>query len=227
MKRTDFIRRVVSAAVISLALPSTLVLKAFGANDRARTVANFAAESAHGRTSAAWAPPALNFPVPARPAVLARTSEMLESIAGQRGDGLTKSVEWRFNQVVDSAFSQHHHHGDDACSNETLSGTYAFRTDAHPTTGGERLNLALIRFHGDGTFDNLGFTTNTDGVVAHGTVSGLYIVNNDCSGFFLDLAGVEQGPFIVKSDGSEYYFLRTNPSSLMLAGTGTRVSMVR
>ena len=34
------------------------------------------------------------------------------------------------------------------CSNETLRGTYAFRSEANPTTGGKRLNLALIEFHG-------------------------------------------------------------------------------
>jgi hypothetical protein len=46
------------------------------------------------------------------------------------------------------------------CSNETLHGNYALRTDATPTTGGRRQNLALLRFNGNGTYDNLGFTVN-------------------------------------------------------------------
>lgn len=36
-----------------------------------------------------------------------------------------------------------------ACSNETLQGRYAFRTEADPISGGKRLNLALLEFHGD------------------------------------------------------------------------------
>ena|SRR5437763_1345236 len=72
------------------------------------------------------------------------------------------------------------------CSNETLQGRYAFRSEATPVSGGKRLNLALIEFHGS-----------------------------------------VQGPIIAKEDGSEYYFLRTNPANLMLAGTGTRINRSR
>jgi hypothetical protein len=110
------------------------------------------------------------------------------------------------------------------CSNKTLQGTYAFRSEANPTTGGKRLNLALIAFHGDGTYTNLGFTVNTNGVISTGTLTALYSINADCSGVLLNPDGSEQGPVIVHEDGSEFYFLRTNPSTLMLVGTGTRVS---
>ncbi len=110
------------------------------------------------------------------------------------------------------------------CSNETLRGTYAFRSEANPTTGGKRLNLALIEFHGDGTYTNLGFTVITNGVISTGTLTALYRINADCSGVLLNPDGSEQGPVIVHEDGSEFYFLRTNPSTLMLVGTGTRVS---
>jgi hypothetical protein len=110
------------------------------------------------------------------------------------------------------------------CSNRTLRGTYAFRSEATPTTGGRRLNLALIEFHGDGTYSNLGFTVNTDGVIATGTLNALYSINADCSGVLLNPDGSVQGPVIVHEDGSEFYFLRTNPSTLMLVATGTRVS---
>jgi hypothetical protein len=110
------------------------------------------------------------------------------------------------------------------CSNKTLRGTYAFRSEASPTTGGRRLNLSLIEFHGDGTYTNLGFTVNTDGVISTGTLSALYSINADCSGVLLNPDGSQQGPVIVHEDGSEFYFLRTNPSTLMLVGTGTKVS---
>jgi len=110
------------------------------------------------------------------------------------------------------------------CSNRTLQGTYAFRSEASPTSGGRRLNLALIEFHGDGTYTNLGFTANTDGVVATGTLTALYNINADCSGVLLNPDGSVQGPVIAHEDGSEFYFLRTNPSTLMLVGTGTKVT---
>jgi len=110
------------------------------------------------------------------------------------------------------------------CSNETLRGTYAFRSDATPTTGGKRLNLALIEFHGDGTYTNLGFTVNNNGAISTGTLSALYNINADCSGVLINPDGSVQGPIIVHEDGSQFYFLRTNPSTLMLVGTGTKVS---
>jgi len=60
------------------------------------------------------------------------------------------------------------------CDNSTLNGRYAFRSEASPTTGGRRLNLSLLEFHGDGTYDNLGFTVNTDGTITTGTLSARY-----------------------------------------------------
>jgi hypothetical protein len=110
------------------------------------------------------------------------------------------------------------------CSNESLRGRYAFRSEASPISGGRRLNLALLEFHGDGTYSNLGFTVNTDGVVTTGTLMARYQINADCSGQVLNLDGSEQGPLIVKEDGEEFYFLRTNPAALMLVGIGTRVN---
>ena len=47
----------------------------------------------------------------------------------------------------------------------------ALRTDATPTTGGRRQNLALLRFNGNGTYDNLGFTVNDSGVVTTGVAT--------------------------------------------------------
>jgi hypothetical protein len=104
---------------------------------------------------------------------------------------------------------------------------YAFRSEANPTTGGKRLNLALLEFHGDGTYSNLGFTVNNNGVISTGTLDALYSINADCSGTLLNPDGSEQGPVIVEENGSEFYFLRTNPSTLMLVGTGTKVNRGR
>ena len=113
------------------------------------------------------------------------------------------------------------------CSNWTLQGRYAFRSEASPVSDGRRLNLALLEFHGDGTYSNLGATTNTDGVISTRTLTALYEVNADCSGQFLNLDGSVQGPIITKEDGSEFYFLRTNPADLLLVGTGTRITRSR
>src|SRR5215471_18569764 len=82
------------------------------------------------------------------------------------------------------------------CSNKTLQGSYAWRTEASPTAGGRRLNLALLDFHGDGTYTNLGFTVNTDGVITTGTLTALYTVDADCRGFLLNPDGSVQGPLI-------------------------------
>jgi hypothetical protein len=113
------------------------------------------------------------------------------------------------------------------CSNWTLQGRYALRSEASPVSGGRRLNLALLEFHGDGTYSNLGFTVNTDGVISTGTLTANYEVNANCSGQLLNPDGSVQGPIITKEDGSEFYFLRTNPANLLLVGTGTRINRSR
>ena len=63
------------------------------------------------------------------------------------------------------------------CSNATLSGRYALRTDASPVEGGRRQNLALINFHGDGDYTNEGFTVNNNGVITRGTLDAKYQVD--------------------------------------------------
>lgn len=113
------------------------------------------------------------------------------------------------------------------CDDSTLKGRYAFRSEASPVAGGRRLNLALLEFHADGTYDNLGFTANADGTITTGTLTANYRINPDCSGRLLNPDGTDQGPLIVKENGTEFYFLRTVPSTLMLAGTGTRVDRGR
>ena len=110
------------------------------------------------------------------------------------------------------------------CSDETLRGRYAFRSEANPTTGGKRLNLAFLEFHGDGTYANLGFVVNDNGTISTGTLVANYHINADCSGHLINPDGSEQGPVIVKDNGSEFYFLRTNPAILMLVGTGTKIN---
>jgi hypothetical protein len=111
------------------------------------------------------------------------------------------------------------------CSNATLSGRYALRTDASPTTGGRRQVLALINYHGNGNYTNEGFTVNNNGVISRGTLEAKYQINSNCTGKLLELDGVtEQGDIIVSENGRELYFLRTNPANLMLTGVAPRVA---
>jgi len=111
------------------------------------------------------------------------------------------------------------------CSNATLTGRYALRTDASPVEGGRRQNLALINFHGDGDYTNEGYTLNDNGVITRGTLEAKYQVDSNCTGKLLELDGVtEQGDIIVLENGKEVYFLRTNPANLMLTGVLTRIS---
>ena len=60
-----------------------------------------------------------------------------------------------------------------------------------------------------------------------GTLNANYQINADCSGRILNPDGTDQGPVIVKENGKEFYFLRTNPADLMLVGTGTRIERHR
>jgi hypothetical protein len=113
------------------------------------------------------------------------------------------------------------------CSNETLRGMYAFRSEATPVSGGKRLNLALLEFHGDGTYSNLGYTVNSNGVITTGTLTANYQINANCSGQLLNPDGSVQGPIITKTEGSEFYFLRTNPPDLLLVGTATKIDRSR
>jgi hypothetical protein len=151
-------------------------------------------------------------------------------IAAACGSGLenastTGKASAAFDSATLSTANAHAHHA--KCDNSSLHGRYAFRSEASPTGGGRRLNLALLEFNGDGTYANLGFTVVTDGVVATGTLAANYQINSDCSGSLLNPDGSVQGPIIVKEDGDEFYFLRTNPASLMLTATGTRIDRHR
>lgn len=151
-------------------------------------------------------------------------------IAAACGSGLenastTGKTSTAFDSAALSTTRAHAAHAN--CDNSSLHGRYAFRSEASPTGGGRRLNLALLEFNGDGTYANFGFTAITDGVVTTGTLAANYQINADCSGSLVNPDGSVQGPIIVKEDGDEFYFLRTNPASLMLAATGTRIDRHR
>src|SRR5215813_15067481 len=110
------------------------------------------------------------------------------------------------------------------CSNATLHGEYKFHTQGVVAPAGTpRVNLAVLTFDGKGNYFSR-FVTNDNGTITRGTLLGLgYRVNADCTGVTLDAQGAEAGVFIVLLGGKEFSFIRTNPSSLVILGSGKRI----
>jgi hypothetical protein len=110
------------------------------------------------------------------------------------------------------------------CSNATLHGEYMFYTQGVVVPAGTpRVNIAVLTFDGNGNYFSR-FVTNDNGAVTRGTLVGLgYSVNADCTGVTLDAQGMEAGVFIVLLGGNEFTFIRTNPSSLVILGSGKRI----
>ena len=110
------------------------------------------------------------------------------------------------------------------CSNATLHGEYKFHTQGVVVPAGTpRVNLAVLTFDGNGNYFSR-FVTNDNGTITRGTLLGLgYSVNADCTGVSLDAQGAEGGVFIVLRGGEEFTFIRTNPSSLVIFGSGKRI----
>src|SRR5262249_12854439 len=110
------------------------------------------------------------------------------------------------------------------CSNATLHGEYKFHTQGVVAPAGTpRVNLAVLTFDGKGNYTSR-FVTNDNGTIIRGTLLGLgYRVNADCTGVTLDAQGVETGVLIVLLGGEEFSLVRTNPSSLVILGSGKRI----
>src|SRR5436305_13414559 len=75
------------------------------------------------------------------------------------------------------------------CSNASLKGAYGF-LDAHTVlpTGTPFTTLGRWKFDGKGNFTNTA-TFNDNGTVTHGSDSGSYTVNEDCTGTISILGG--------------------------------------
>ena len=110
------------------------------------------------------------------------------------------------------------------CSNATLHGEYKFYTQGVVAPAGTpRVNLAVLTFDGKGNYFSR-FVTNDNGTITRGTLLGLgYRVNADCTGMTLDAQGNETGVLIVLLGGEEFSLVRTNPSSLVILGSGKRI----
>jgi hypothetical protein len=110
------------------------------------------------------------------------------------------------------------------CSNATLRGEYKFYTQGVVAPAGTpRVNLAVLTFDGKGNYFSR-FVTNDNGRITRGTLLGLgYKVNSDCTGTTLDTTGAETGVLIVLLEGEEFSLIRTNPSSLVILGSGKRI----
>jgi hypothetical protein len=114
------------------------------------------------------------------------------------------------------------------CSNATLHGEYMFHTQGFLAPDGTpRVNLAVLTFDGKGNYFSR-FVANSNGTISRGTLLGLgYSLNADCTGVTLDEHGAETGVLIVLLSGREFTFARTNPSSLVILGSGKRIRASR
>ncbi len=121
--------------------------------------------------------------------------------------------------MVTHAQAGHQHE----CSVASLRGAYAFYTTATVVPAGTpRVNVAVLTFDGEGNYTT-SHTINDNGTITRGTLSGLtYEVNADCTGRTFDPAGNEQGDLVLLDGGHEFYFIRTNPASMVLLGFGKR-----
>ena|SRR5215831_687319 len=110
------------------------------------------------------------------------------------------------------------------CSNAMLHGDYEFHTQGVIVPAGTpRVNLAVLTFDGNGNYVSR-FVTNDNGTITRGTILGnTYQVNADCTAATFDSQGVEGGVFIVLRGGEALSFIRTNPSSLVILGSGKRI----
>jgi len=124
---------------------------------------------------------------------------------------------WGLSTAQDSRSTARDGH---TCSNATLRGNYAFRTDGTVIPAGtRRVVLGRVTFDGNGLLRNVA-TVNDNGIVSTGVTSvQVYQINADCTGT-TDNGG---GAFIVKADGSEFYFMRTS-GNVVNQGVGTRIT---
>ena len=123
-------------------------------------------------------------------------------------------------QSTEMASDWHHHQ----CSTGTMNGAYMGRSSG-TLIGLPYATLNRIEFDGNGSAVGSG-TTVFDGVVSYPVITATYTVNSDCTGQINSVpAGLSQN-FIVKSDGSQVFFITlTHPAGpATVSGEAIRIS---
>ncbi len=110
------------------------------------------------------------------------------------------------------------------CTNGTIQGRYAVRTDGALVGVGPFAAVGIMTFDGAGSVTNAA-TTSTNGNIVSGTTTGTYSVNDDCSGQ-IAIPSVAGPPLtfnlIIADRGNEIALIATRAPAV-LTGTGKRV----
>jgi hypothetical protein len=113
------------------------------------------------------------------------------------------------------------------CSNRTLRGAYGIKFEGQKLNGGPIASVSRITFDGEGNF-----TTNEigrfNGNLIQRTFTGLYRVNEDCTGF-LDFSSTITNPpheahgnFVIV-DGGREFFVVDNEEGWAANGVGKKL----
>ena len=120
-------------------------------------------------------------------------------------------------------------HGDagrrDACTEQTLRGSYVFSASGFNIVGGVQQPKAIVEviaFNGDGTLDVPAATVSLNGVIIRSPQSvGTYTVEDSCSGT-ITFNGPTYDMFLSK-DGDDISMIQTNTNTVF-QGLATRTS---
>lgn len=105
------------------------------------------------------------------------------------------------------------HEASEGCSVATLNGAYGL------VVKGEVLNVGPIAAVGVSTYDGAGhfvgdLTSNLNGNVAQGHVTGTYTVNRDCTGI-ADVVGTGPHSFVIVAGGKEIELMANNSAEVL------------
>jgi hypothetical protein len=137
------------------------------------------------------------------------------AIVGTRTNGASKALAF----IPGAVINVHAH--DRGCSVASLKGPYAFRrTGVNNVVGGPIAVIGIEFFNGDGTHRVTRSTSSgplkiTDWTDPPG--SGIYTVDPDCTGSFLDENGARTNNFVVFDGGKRYFLMSLAPGTIVTA----------
>jgi hypothetical protein len=117
-----------------------------------------------------------------------------------------------------------------ACSNESLKGTYGFHAFATIVSAGSpgtpRAIIGVFTLDGRGTWTANLILDDNGTIMLRPNQGGNYIVNADCTGALFPTASGGSGTvaIVVVDGGREFYQMRTDPASIVMFGTTKKVS---
>ena len=110
---------------------------------------------------------------------------------------------------------------DRGCSVASLKGPYAYRrTGVNNVVGGPIAEIGIDFFNGDGTHRITRETSSGPRKITDWTDppgNGIYTVDPDCTGSFLDETGARTNNFVVLDGGKRFFLLSVVPGTIVTA----------